>query len=109
MPITKLGITIGTRLEMITYHDGGIIRVWTAIKDKSVKAEHFVGTYLEIWPCGRTLQGGNDDEFEIRSCGSTCSRSWRKESCLESDDGIIYPYDQFNYTLVCDKCGRECS
>lgn len=91
MPVTKLGITIGTRLEMITYHDGGIIRVWTAIKDKSVKAEHFVGTYLEIWPCGRTLQGGNDEELEIRGCPSSSQAQW-----------AIY-IDRTD--LVCSKCG----
>lgn len=105
----KLGITIGTRLEMITYHDGGIIRVWTAIKDKSAVADKLQGTYLEIWPCGRTLQGGNDDVFEIRSCGSLCSKSWKEVSLLSEDDGITYPYNQLDYILVCDKCGRTCS
>jgi hypothetical protein len=62
--IRRLGVPMGTRLEMITQHVD-CWRIWTALKSKQVPPEQYVGTYLEIRQDGSVWQGGNDDEYEV--------------------------------------------
>lgn len=64
--IRRLGITVGTRLEMITDHYG-VWRIWTAIKNKQVPPEKYQGTFLELCMNGNVFQYNTETEevFEV--------------------------------------------
>lgn len=60
--IRRLGIPLGTRLEMITQHNNGIWRIWTAIANKAVAPEQYIGSYIELHPDGSAYHVPNDYE-----------------------------------------------
>ena len=67
--INRLGLPLGTRLEMITRHENGSFRVWTAIKNKQVPPNQYLGTYLElrvdgsVWQC--TIRPDGEEEWQV--------------------------------------------
>jgi hypothetical protein len=63
--IRRLGVPLGTRLEMITHHPDGSWRIWTGIKSKQVPPEKYEGSYIEIHPDGHVEQWSGDEGFEV--------------------------------------------
>lgn len=66
----RLGVPMGTRLEMITHHpQERVWKVWVAIKSKQVPPEQYLGTYLELHQDGRviqrTIRPDEEEEMEV--------------------------------------------
>lgn len=60
--IRRLGVPIGTRLEMITQHKDGVWRIWTGIANKGVPPEQYIGSFIELHSNGSAFYLPN--EFE---------------------------------------------
>jgi hypothetical protein len=74
MKVSRLGVPLGARLEMITRHTSGTgtvyWRVWTGIRNKQVSPDKYQGHYIELSPDGRAVTGGNDEEVEVMNAAA---------------------------------------
>jgi hypothetical protein len=67
MPLVRrLGLPIGSRVEMITEHNNGTWRVWLGIKNKQVEPHKYEGSYVELHPSGEAFFCNTESEEEYQ-------------------------------------------